>query len=206
VTDARLITRAHPPVQKSKPKTFVILAVSIVGGMIFGFGLGFLREIADRMIRTAEQVQSRLKSDCIAVVPLLRSESPDRTDASRRWLEFGSSASASGKHVAFSVVDSPFSQFAEATRSIKSALDIAANTKPQVIGFTSSIPNEGKSTIAAALALLCAQVGARTILVDCDLRNPSLSSMFMLKSRAGILDVLTGTQTLNEAIWKEPRT
>ena len=76
----------------------------------------------------------------------------------------------------------------------------------QVIGFTSSLPNEGKSTIAASLALLMAQVGARVILVDCDLRNPSLSRKLAPSADQGIVDVIVGRVSLHDATWTDPST
>ena len=96
------------------------------------------------------------------------------------------------------MINSPFSRFAEAIRSIKLAIDLnngSVNGK-QVIGFTSSLPNEGKSTIAASLALLVAQAGARVILVDCDLRNPSLTRKLAPGAELGILDVIAGAVSL----------
>ena len=81
------------------------------------------------------------------------------------------------------IVELPFSAFAEAIRSIKVAIDQSPTaTGGRIIGFTSSIPNEGKSSIAAAVGRLAAQTGARTLLVDCDLRNPSLSRLLSPKA------------------------
>ena len=70
----------------------------------------------------------------------------------------------------------------------------------KVVGITSTIPDEGKSTIAAALALSIAQVGGRAILVDCDLRNPSLSRAITPNTNAGILEVLSGKVALDETL------
>ena len=106
------------------------------------------------------------------------------------------------------MINSPFSRFTEAIRSIKLAIDLnngSINGK-QVIGFTSSLPNEGKSTIAASLALLVAQTGARVILVDCDLRNPSLTRKLAPGAELGILDVIAGAVSLRDAVWTDPST
>jgi succinoglycan biosynthesis transport protein ExoP len=89
-----------------------------------------------------------------------------------------------------------FSRFAETTRKIKGEITSGNN----VVGITSTIPDEGKSTIAAALALSIAQVGARAILVDCDLRNPSLSRALTPSANAGILEVLSAKVSLDEAL------
>jgi len=64
----------------------------------------------------------------------------------------------------------------------------------------------GKSTIAASLAQLIAHAGKRVIIVDCDLRNPSLSANLAPNATAGIIDVLSGARSLEEAIWRDPRT
>ena len=102
----------------------------------------------------------------------------------------------------------PFSRFAEAIRAIKLAVDLNGDVgnASKVIGFTSSIPNEGKSTIAASLALLMAQVGARVILVDCDLRNPTLSRKLAPNADCGLLDVIVGTTPLEDAMWRDAST
>ena len=104
------------------------------------------------------------------------------------------------------IVESPFSAFAEAIRSVKVAIDLSPTvTGGRIIGFTSSIPNEGKSSIAVAVARLAAQTGARTLLVDCDLRNPSLSRLLSPKAACGLLEVASGKSTLEKAIWLDPR-
>lgn len=107
----------------------------------------------------------------------------------------------------WAVTDSPFSVFTEAIRSIKLAVDLNGLVKTnRVIGFTSSLPNEGKSTVAAALAQLMSQTNTRTILIDCDLRNPSISRSLAPKAKIGLLDVISGKVSLEEAIWKDPST
>ena len=111
-------------------------------------------------------------------------------------------------HTAFRiVVDAPFSRFSEAMRSIKLAVDLNESAKSKrVVGITSALPNEGKSTIAAAVAQVMSQVNARAILVDCDLRNPSLSRALAPSAVNGLLDVITKKVSLEDAIWKDPST
>ena len=76
----------------------------------------------------------------------------------------------------------------------------------KVIGITSSLPNEGKSTIAASLAQLSAHGGARVILVDCDLRKPSLSPELAPNATGGLIDVIAGMAGLDKVIWSDPAT
>jgi polysaccharide biosynthesis transport protein len=110
-----------------------------------------------------------------------------------------------GPDIYWAVLNSPFSRFAEAMRSIKLAVDLNSGfvNSTKVIGFTSSLPQEGKSTIVASLALLMAQAGARVILVDCDLRNPSLSRRLAPNADHGILEVIAGKMTLKNAVWTD---
>jgi succinoglycan biosynthesis transport protein ExoP len=75
-----------------------------------------------------------------------------------------------------------------------------------VHGVTSSLPQEGKSTIAAAFALLTAQAGSRTILIDCDLRNPTLSTLLAPNAENGLLEVISGKKQLEDVLWNESTT
>ena len=105
------------------------------------------------------------------------------------------------------VIDSPFSRFSELVRAIKIAADLFGVSKSnKVIAITSSLPNEGKSTVSTALAQLTAHAGSRTILLDCDLRNPSLTRKLAPNARIGFLEVVSGKASLEEAIWTDPVT
>jgi polysaccharide biosynthesis transport protein len=105
------------------------------------------------------------------------------------------------------VIDSPFSRFAESIRAIKLATDLNGVTKAtKIVGITSSLPNEGKSTIAAALAELVAQGGSRVLLIDGDLRNPALSRKLVPRTGKGLIDVIAGRATLAETVWTDPVT
>ncbi len=109
--------------------------------------------------------------------------------------------------VFWTVVDEPLSRYTEAVRSMKLAVDLSGAIKTsRVIGLTSSLPNEGKSTVSAAFAELISQAGGRTILVDCDLRNPSLSRELTPNAGSGLLEVITGKASVKDVIWTEPST
>jgi capsular exopolysaccharide synthesis family protein len=98
----------------------------------------------------------------------------------------------------------PSSRFAESIRSIRFAIDLNPTETPnKVVGLTSTLPNEGKSTIAASLAQLLANSGKRVIIVDCDLRNPSLSANLAPDAGAGIIEVLLGARSLEDTVWTD---
>jgi len=106
----------------------------------------------------------------------------------------------------WTIIDAPQSPFTESFLEIKLAIDTVNRNgnRVQVIGITSTQPNEGKSTIAAALALLMAHTGTRVILLDCNLRNPSLSTTLAPGAASGVLNVMTETVSLSAATWSDP--
>jgi succinoglycan biosynthesis transport protein ExoP len=228
--EARVITRASPPLQKTYPKGSVVLMLGIMGGLVAGVGLAVLRELSDRVFRTSKQVEAELKVECIAIVPRAQVDTmaaPRVTKAvpagsrivpraqvdtkaaprvtKAAVVPTGSRIIAPSAGLPRHVIDAPLSIFAESIRAVKLGVDLGCATKSsRVIGITSSVPNEGKSTIAASLAQQSAHGGASVILVDCDLRKPTLSQELVPNKTQGLLDVVTGTVGLDEVIWSDP--
>jgi succinoglycan biosynthesis transport protein ExoP len=250
---AAQIIRALPPSSSSAKSPLRILALATIGGLGLGVGLGLLRELKQRGFRTANQVETRLRAECLAMLPLIKADGKQRGRSDRRigkethrQLEFikpnyGPVADiiterskdgvfvpvsqigsldklasenlkparilAADMHILRHVIDAPFSPFAEGLRAVKVSADLAGGSKPhKVIGTTSVLPGEGKSTISAAFAQFCAHSGARVILVDCDLRKRSLSHDLAPDATAGIMDVLTDAYILDDVLWSDPVT
>jgi capsular exopolysaccharide synthesis family protein len=209
ISEARIIYPAFPPEKKSKPKSLIVLALSLFGGIGLGAGLGLFRDLMDRVFRTPNQLEAALGLACLSVVPRLQldqSSKPQRDhvssdqEAKARVL-----STSSASH--WAVVNMPLSRFSESIRSIKLGIDLnLTQSSNKVIGITSSLPNEGKSTIAASLAQLIGQAGKSVVIVDCDLRNPSLSKAFAPNAKIGLLEVVFGTQSFDDVVWKEPKT
>jgi succinoglycan biosynthesis transport protein ExoP len=226
ITDARVISAATPPLSKSNPRTNLVLMVATIVGLAFGVAVAAWRDLADRVFRTAKQVETLLQTDCIALVPAVREAAqngsiikpapdinivkpaPDpRRPETIKTPAPGQQIMAFNPGVFSTVVESPFSAFAEAIRSVKVAIDLSGSDKAsKIIGFTSSVPNEGKSSIAVAVARLVAQSGARTLLIDCDLRNPTLSRSLSPRATAGLLEVAKGQSTLEKTVWLDRAT
>lgn len=209
ITDARVISPASPPQGKSKPKTALIVALGLLGGLALGVVVGLLRDIMDRVFRTAAQVESMLHMPCLSLVPLLKEVEPKQLprELQQAGKSLGQGTIARHSGVFWAATEMPLSRFAESIRSIKLAVDLnVTSTSNKVVGITSSLPNEGKSTIAAALALLMAHAGARVIVVDCDLRNPSLSQSLAPTANVGLIEVISGRKSLEEAVWRDPKT
>jgi len=216
ISDARAISLAT--VSKTSPQALRTWLMAIFAGGVLGVGLGALREMIDRRFRTREQVRSVLATECLALVPLIADRK--RFFSGRRSLALPPASRAqlgarigtaarnicSAQKVIRTIVDSPSSLYAEAVRSIKLSVDLNSQANNKIIGLTSCLPSEGKSSLAAGMATLIAQGGARVILVDCDVRHPSLSRALAPGARAGFLDVVAGKLDLVDAIWTDPAT
>jgi polysaccharide biosynthesis transport protein len=206
IPELRVISHAHTPSSKSHPKSKLILAISILGGISLGLGIGMLRELTDRVFRTSDQIEATLNTPCTAMLPLLTETPRVKFSANRKAIisQFGPRTIIRDSSLYWTLVDSPESRFAEGIRSIKLAMDVGnADRANKVIGFTSSLPNEGKSTIVTAVAQLIGQVGSKIIVVDCDLRNPCLSRALTKNAEHGIVEVMSGRRSLEDVVWRE---
>jgi polysaccharide biosynthesis transport protein len=104
-------------------------------------------------------------------------------------------------------IEEPSSMFAEAVRTIRLALQRATRAKTgQVVMVTSALGGDGKTTLAANLALSLAVIGTRTVLVECDLRNPELTRSLCPRAPLGLLDVASGKAPLHQAVLVEKAT
>jgi len=232
ISDSRVVTQATPPLGKSSPKTALVMALAALSGLIFGAGIGVLRDIADRVFRTTAQIREHLQVDCIAVVPEIKDGVRPSTLTPALPLKSGGTggkagrissrssraaakeAKKSGPHtivrdasVRWTVVDSPLSRFTESIRAIKIAVDlVSTDNANKIIGIASSLPNEGKSTIALSLAQLIAHSGGRVILVDCDLRKPTLSRALAPDAKTGFIEIVSQKATFEDVLWVEPTT
>ena len=204
-TEARVISPATRPNHKAKPNSLLVMAFASAGGLLLAFGVAVLIDLSESGFRTSEQVEQELGTNCLAVVPLFV---PDpKTPLIEGPREAGESRQLERTGVMYGVVGTPFSRFAEAFRTIKVSIDLVSLAKPsKVIGITSSHPGEGKTTVAANLARLVAHAGGRAILLDCDLRNPSLTRSLSPSAEFGLLDLLAEKRSLSEVIWTDPST
>jgi succinoglycan biosynthesis transport protein ExoP len=134
----------------------------------------FVRYILDRTIRGAPQIRQELGLTCLGALPRNRGEAePPRTRRDE-------------------VVDAPFSPCTHALRSVKVSLDIARRGQAlRRIGVLSVLPGEGTSTVALGLGALFAMSGTKTLLMDCDFRNPSLSRTLAPGVTAGLVEALS---------------
>jgi capsular exopolysaccharide synthesis family protein len=173
-----IVDRAETPRIPSSPNLIINLAAAFILGLILAAMAVFLREIFDDAIRTPEDVERKLNMRLLGLIPRMKdSEDVDETIADRR-----SSAS-------------------EAYRSLVTNLRYStANGLPQVVCVTSSREGEGKSTTARTIARDIASLGKKVLLVDMDLRRPTLHRKFGTDCAFGLTDVLTGNKDFDQVL------
>lgn len=180
-TEARVVTLASPPRGRSSPKTALILALSVTIGLGLGVMAGFAREQMNRQIHTRAQIEEILGANCLAVLPDLSKGSKtvlNRMQPTKNSTAFRQISDAP-----------PFSATAEALRYIKVAIDLHP-TGAKIIGMVSALPGEGKTTVATSFAAFLAKSGAKTFLVDADLRNPSMTRALGYADAPGLVNAV----------------
>lgn len=205
-TEARVISAAERA-EKVHPKPLLIVAIATMLGLMVGGGGALAREQLDKSLRKPKDVEDVLGVECLGILPAVEGKtiSARAYDPSPAEIEERSIAHDLG--LARQVLLQPFSRFTETVRRIKVAADTtAAAHEVQVLGLVSAVPGEGKSTVAANLAQLMAHSGARTLLIDGDLRNPSLTRTMAPFANKGLLEVLNDSCNLAAVAWRDPIT
>ncbi len=181
---ARIVARAEPPEKPSSipPQLFALLG--LVGSGFAGLGLALVRERLDNGIRSAREVEGLFGLPCFAQVPHLASRTLKRYGEPHAYL-----------------LAKPLSAFAEGVRGVHTALrTLDIDNPPKIVQVTSAVPSEGKTSMAACLAVSLVREGNSVLLVDLDLRRPTLSRLFSREGGPTLLDALLGEVPLDKAI------
>jgi polysaccharide biosynthesis transport protein len=190
-TEARVVTVASPPNAPSSPKIGLTLALAAICGLGLGIMSAFAREQMNRQIHTRAELESLLGTSCLAVLPAFAQK---RTPIRNR----GATRDSGGVFRLISEA-APFSATAEALRYIKVAIDLHP-AGGKVIGFVSALPGEGKTTVAAGFGAFIARNGGRTLLVDADLRNPSMTRTLGYNDAPGLLDMVADKSSFDDLV------
>lgn len=186
IADSRVVNEALPPVIPSFPKKSLVLGLAFVAALGLGFGIAFLREYFIGGFVSDEQIENVLKIPLAAVI----GKQPEDAQT-----EHG---------LADVVIAAPMSQFSESIRKIRVRIErlifdrMSSGEKEEVweglvILVTSSVPNEGKSTVSLSLSRMLAHSGKRTLLIDGDLRKPSVHKGLGLSPSSELHNFLTGS-------------
>jgi polysaccharide biosynthesis transport protein len=190
-TEARIVTVASPPNWRSSPKLGLTLAMAAICGLGLGVMLAFAREQMNRQIHTRAELEKLLGTSCLAVLPAFAQNKP-----ALRKLRGPTRESSAFRQIS---EVAPFSATAEALRYIKVAIDLHP-TGGKIIAFVSALPGEGKTTVAAGFATFMAKSGARTLLIDADLRNPTLTRSLGYNNAPGLLNLVADKAELEDLV------
>ena len=195
----RIINAARVPTSPSEPNIPRNLAFALVLGIISGVGLAFLLENMDNTVRTPEQAQAISGLASLGMIPL-GSKSGNRGPSGARL-----TLTSSKEAVEMVTQVRPQSQMAESYRALRTSLLLSnLGAPPKVVMVTSARPQEGKTTTSINTAIVLAQKGVRVLLVDADLRRPSVHKTLGMGPRSGLSNVLTGTATLQQTVTTSP--
>ena len=224
-SNIRVVDAAVPPKKPAKPRVALNLSLGLLVGLAAGIGAAFLQEYFDNSLKTTEDVERILQLPALALIPAV--ESLNGHCDGRALREEASSESRPGEPAPlggrtprlgggnghggkapphwYRIDDlSPkYSALTEAFRSLRtSVLLSAAERPPRSLLVSSAQPGEGKTTVSTNLAISLAQLGQRVLLLEGDLRRPSVHRAFGIQGSLGVVSYLTGQQDWRDAVEK----
>lgn len=186
-TPGRMIDPAVTPLSPVKPNKFNAIAGALFLGLLGSSLLVLLRAYLDNTLRSEQEIERRLRVSVLGTVPLL-----DKKDG--------------GENPSLVFLQNPNSPFAEAVRGIRTSVLLSAVDEPhRVVAITSTVPGEGKTTIAISLAQALGQV-KKVLLIDADMRRPTVGKNIGdgLHEEVGLVDYLAGDAELADCIHGTP--
>lgn len=178
--DAQTVARATAPSSPSAPRKTRNMALGLLGGLFLGIALAVMRELLDKRLRNRSDVEA------VSDAPLLGEVQSDRTLARR--------------HIVVSE-DAGGGVSAESFRRVQTNLDfLGVDEGPMAVVVTSAVAQEGKSSVAINVAIAAAEAGKRTLLVDADLRSPSVAEYLGVPGAAGLSSILAKRARLEDVV------
>ncbi|MGL4977507.1 MAG: polysaccharide biosynthesis tyrosine autokinase [Cetobacterium sp.] len=187
-SNLKILERADVPNSPIPVKKAKILGAAGVVGFIFGTFIAVAFELFNRKLRRSEEIERVLQSEVIGVVPDLKKYYPKQSV--KRDIFFD---------------NDHLREVRESIRLIRTNINFIDLKKKKVILFSSSIPKEGKTTIASNYALSESIAGKKVLILDCDIKRPRIDKSYNISHDFGVVDLLAGSKTLDEVIVKEVR-
>lgn len=170
-----VVDTADVPLFPFKPRPALNAAIGLAVGLLLGLGFAFGREHLDDSIKSADDIENQFGLPLLGIIPSVKKKQQ------------------TPRALALLINDDPRSAFAEAYRSMRTALQFSTNEgAPRRIMVTSCVKGEGKSTTALALAINFAQLGKKVLLVDADMRSPTAHRSLDLQNDFGLSNFLSG--------------
>jgi capsular exopolysaccharide synthesis family protein len=187
-SNVSVITPAKMPYEPWIPRPLLFLVLTMFLGTMTGVAVAFFVEYLDSSIKTTDELEKVCHIPILGVVPKFTADSSETKELAE-------------PPVVFLASHQPTSMVGEAFYHIRAAIMLSlSEAPPQAIVVTSANPNEGKTTIAANLAAVLAGSNRKCLLLDCDVRKPTLHKAFHQPLRPGLSNYLTGNATLEEII------
>jgi capsular exopolysaccharide synthesis family protein len=182
--DASVISKADVPHEPSFPQKGALILLSALTSFTLGVFLALICQYLDVGVRSMEQVKALLHVHALGMVP--------------------APPGATRNKLAREVLDRPMSSYSEAVRTVHTNLMLSdVDRRPRVVLVTSSLPGEGKSTLSMSLAELAARYGQKVVIVDGDLRRPTIHRLAGANSKPGLADWLLDRAPFDEILQRE---
>ncbi len=181
----RFVDRAEADFEPVRPNLIQNIILSIILGFFGGAAMAFILEFLDNSIKSTEDLEKMLGMPLLGVVPTIDPEDLASIPSNRERAIYSYSRQRS--------------PVAESLRSIRTNITFRTGNKEQLLLLvTSAVPKEGKSFTSSNLSAVMAMAGQKVLLIDADLRRPSIHRLFDLSDDFGTVDILTGEKTLEE--------
>ncbi len=181
--NARIVDEAVVPNIPVKPKKKLIVIIATILGLGLGVVIAFLQEALNKTIRTAADVEEKLGVSLLGILPLLKKKKIEDKDIAL-----------------LSFIEENKSNFAEAIRTIRTGVVLSGLDNDEKIAVvTSSVPNEGKTTVAINLAMALGQ-SEKVLLIDGDLRRPSIGKTCKIDNKNGLSTLVAGTTSFDDSM------
>jgi succinoglycan biosynthesis transport protein ExoP len=201
-SNVRVVDVARAPMIPSKPNVPNNLALGFLFGLIGGVALAFVMESLDNTVRTPEQVETLSGLPSLGMIPMSLDISTAKKKI-RTSVALTTQAQTDLRKTTVSLLAHarPKSEVAESYRALRTSILLSSiGSAPKVIMVTSALPQEGKTTTSINTAIVLAQKGGKVLLVDGDMRRPTIHQTFKLRNRTGLSTVLTGSSSADDLI------